>query len=230
MLRSSLLVTSFGALEVLIGVLAREFYLAHPGALGDEPKFTLKELQQFDSLDDARTAAVASQVDKLLQGDLAEWEKRFESRLHLPLDSYCIDHSTLEEMFQRRHVIVHNDSRVSRLYLRRLSGHADLPELDQILPVPRPYLEDALDALDVLGSLLAFNAWRKLFSSEEREATEDITRQSYSLMHRGRWAAARKICQAYVNASPKAEHREIFRANHWLAEKRLGTSRMYATK
>jgi len=222
MLRSSLLVTAFGALEVLIGVLAREFYLAHPGALGDEPKFTLKELQQFDSLDDARTAAVASQVDKVLKGDLAEWEKWFESRLHLPLDSYCIDRSKLEEMFQRRHVIVHNDSRVSRLYLRRLSVRAGLPELDQILPVPRPYLEDALEALDVLGSLLAFNAWRKLFSGEEAEATEDITRRSYSLMRRGRWAAARKICQACVDAPPKAEHREIFRANHWLAEKRLG--------
>jgi hypothetical protein len=69
---------------------------------------------------------------------------------------------------------------------------------------------------------LGFNVWRKLFSDEEAEAVGDINRRSYSLMRRGRWAAARKICQACVDAAPQADLREVFRANLWLAEKRLG--------
>jgi hypothetical protein len=130
LLRRSLLVTAFGAFEVLVGALVREFYLEHPGAIGDEPKFTLKDLQDLETLDDARDHAVSVKVDSLLQEDLARWEKWFANHPKLTMANLCIDRAALDEMFQRRHIVVHNNGLVSRLYLRRLAGRPDLPALD----------------------------------------------------------------------------------------------------
>jgi hypothetical protein len=141
LLRRSLLVTAFGAFEVLVGALVREFYLAHPGAIGDDAKFTLRDLEGLETLDDARDYAISVKVDSLLQEDFAKWEKWFENYPKLTIANLCIDRFALDEMFQRRHIVVHNNGLVSRLSLQRLAGRPDLPTLGTPLPITSSYLE-----------------------------------------------------------------------------------------
>ncbi len=221
-LRGSLLVTAFGTFEVLVGFLMQHYFLANPGALGEEPKFSLKDLQGFATLDDARDAAVATQVDSLLQRDFDSWEKWFRERLQLNLDSLCVDRQALAEMLQRRNVIVHNNGRVSRQYLRRLADRSDLPELNTPLPVDGEYLESALDSLEALGILLGTGVWSKLYPSEEDLAVTLLSNRAYKLLLAERWVVARKVCDVARVLKTDASTRYVFTANCWLAEKRLG--------
>ena len=222
LLRRSLMVTAFGAFEVLIGSLMRQYFVANPGALGEEPKFSLKDLQEFGSLDEAREAAIGTQVDSVLQADLAQWEKWFKVHLELNLETFCIDRQVLAEMFQRRHVIVHNDGRVSRLYLRRLAGMTNLPELHAQLSVTDTYLEAVIESLETLGVLLGTGAWSKLYPNEKELAMSILLNRTYKLMLGNHWTAVQKLCQVACVIKADESNQQVFTVNGWLAEKRLG--------
>jgi hypothetical protein len=222
LLRGGLLTTAIGALEVLIAGIARAYYIARPEALGDEPKFSLKDLQEFDSLDDAREEAIASRVDSLVHGDLGDWKQWFEKNPKVLLENLALDFPTLLEVFQRRHVIVHNGGRVSRLYLKRMPGATkDLPELGAELPVDAEYLKRAFAEIEVVGDLLAVGTWSKCWPEEEGYAARELHDRSYDLMTDGDWQAVEKLASLGQLMDADASLKMINQLNEWLAIKRL---------
>jgi hypothetical protein len=177
----------------------------------------------FDSLEDAQEDAISKKVDAVLHGDLDEWSKWLKQFPDLNLESLCIDYRTLFELFQRRHVILHNGGRVSRLYLRRMERFGNRePLVNTPLPVDDVYLERAFDELEALGALLVAGVWSKAWPKEEPAAIHSLYLRSYDLLLAGRWIAVEKICSIgkKLKSSDEAS-RHIFQVNEWVAQKRL---------
>ncbi len=76
--RNSLLTMAISAFEVLISGIVSRFYVTYPKALGDEKVFSLSDIRSFGDLEDAADQLLASRVDDLMYGGLADWAAWFE--------------------------------------------------------------------------------------------------------------------------------------------------------
>lgn len=220
----SLLVSAVAAFEVLLLELVRNFYLAHPEALGDEATFTLSNLSSFSSIDDARRQAVEEKAHDVLRPGLSGWMKWLKSQ-KVDLKTHCAHFDQLVEIIQRRHVAVHNDALVSRAYRSKLEELTDLqpPDLGTPLHIDADYLNVALDELEAAGNLLAGAVWTKCHSDAEDIMLYELYVRTYDLMLAGRWVPTACISKkAEQRLKPEDSLHLVNKANKWLAGKRLG--------
>jgi hypothetical protein len=221
----SLLISAVAALDVLLLELIRHFYLVHPEALGKEASFTLKDLSEFSSLNDAKLSAVEQKADAILRDGLPGWRNWLKDQ-KIDLKTHCADFNNLAEIIQRRHVAVHNGGRVSRGYLAKileLTGEASPYEMGEPLEIDSAYLEKAFDELESVGNLLVAAVWTKCLTDAEDVVSFELYVRSYDLLLAGRWAATACISAAgKQRLKPDDDLYLIQKVNAWLARKKMG--------
>lgn len=221
-LNSSLLTSAVGAFEVLAGGVMAQSFLRFPERLGDTPEFSLRDLERFESIDEARDEAVDARVDDLLRKDLVAWASWFEEASKLKLERLAGSYSAVQEIMLRRNVIVHNAGRASRRYISSVPEDVPKPAVGEHLPVTDEYLDQALDELEILGTLWAISAWAKWGSTKEYTfAFHQVHERTYVALERSRWRVARALAEASLKAKLDASLMCTFQVNTWLATKRL---------
>jgi hypothetical protein len=121
---SSLLTSVIADFEVLIGNLLRQAITQHPMIINDgEAKYTWAQITEFGDLDAFRSSQIDKTIDKLLYGSFDDWLDFLENKLHIPIPKLARDAST-KEIFQRRHMIVHNGGIASAQYVFCQSGRS----------------------------------------------------------------------------------------------------------
>jgi hypothetical protein len=223
MLYGALLVQAIAVFESLMGTVYGEHFALHPSALDAQDKeFSLGELEAFADITEARDALIARKVDSFVAKGLTEWSRWTSQTLKATLEELAPDARVLHELFQRRHIIVHSAGRVSRQYLARVDfGSEPPPDIGTPLPVSRAYLEEALDALDVVGTLLALVAWQRWDRAEADQAASQLGLVGYDLLTSESWTATRVVCskgRSLLNL-PKATELQT-EVNEWIARKR----------
>jgi hypothetical protein len=223
LMRGSLLTSAIGAFEALLVDLAIEYYLLNPGAMGEDPKFSLKQLEEFDSLADAKLDAALRKAEDVTRGDVEDWGKWLEDHPGVKLKTHCVDFKRLYEIFQRRHIHVHNGGFVSRRYRERmLKTVGSSPELGAFLDVDDEYLEAAFDEIETVGNLIAANVWTKCLPDQEPAAMFELYQRSYDLLLDGRWQSVVKICSMAKLGTAEESLRTIHRVNEFVGRKMLG--------
>lgn len=222
LLRSSLLTMAVAAFEALLGGLAARHYEMHPASIGGEKKFTLKEIAGYESIEDIQDAAIEHRVYYLLQGSLDDWAKWLDqiSGLHVKLENLAISYEDLEEIIQRRHVIVHNGGVASARYLEKVKPDESVTAGSR-LEVTADYLEMALDNLDSLGNLVGVTIWAKNRPDAKHDAASVLSNRMEQLLFAHRWRPLRQLSSYGKKVAPLDVHKQIFKVNEWLAIKRL---------
>ena len=223
-LAGSLLASVVSAFESCLASVTSEYYRASPNALeaasGDSQKeFSLQDLKAMSTLDDAIEIAIDSRVETMMFGSLASWRKFYKEKLKIDFAELADDWAGTSEIFERRHVIVHNGGRASSRYVRSV-GTSNAAKNDP-LEVDAEYLRAALDQLLTLGFLVAIATWKK-FSDSEDAPSDRLQSISYLLLERGRYDAVKVLCNYGLEHPTNAEDRDTYRVNFWLAEKNLG--------
>ena len=223
LLRASLLTMAVSAFEALVGNLAARHFELRPKTLGKEPKFSLEKLSDFESVEEIIDSAIAFRVFQLLQERLSDWVQWFDSgsNLGVKLKNLAIDYKLLEELIQRRHIIVHNGGVVSSQYLERLNFADEPPKLGESLPVDETYMRAALDHLDAVGNLLGVAVWSKDSPGEEDQAVSVLSNRQEQLLFDEQWVVLRKICSVGKKVASFDRQAQVFQVNEWLATKRL---------
>jgi hypothetical protein len=196
LVRSSLLVTAMSAFETLVAGLATQHYMRFPSALGGaEKEFSLQDLKALGSIEDARDVVIARKVETLLFGSLTDWAEWFGRRLRLDAVELAADWPTLFEAMQRRHVIIHSASRVSRLYVQRMSeyGEAKAAIGDELI-VGADYLAEALSQLRVFGVRLAIRCWAS-WTDESVVIAGRFAELIYDALLKEQWAVACELAE-----------------------------------
>ena len=93
--------------------------------------------------------AVSKRVERLCYGNLDDWRTWFQRAFGNDLAGLALNWEGLQEVIQRRHVVVHNGGRASRLYIERLRA-TDVSVNDRLEITPK-YTFSALDECTVLG-------------------------------------------------------------------------------
>ncbi|MEU8252043.1 hypothetical protein [Nonomuraea sp. NPDC048916] len=225
----SLLVAAVSAFEVQIAGLARIYFSGHPEALdagsrdGAATTFTLYDLKKLSNIRDAIDLAIDRRVESLLFGSLTDWRRFFKDRLNIDMADLSPNWEIVREVFQRRHIIVHNGGRVSGRYINQVKEFTKekLPREGVELHCSRDYLTHGLQELLALGVLLSFSVLGKLHPSEKEYLTDRLQTISYEALLGDRWVAVAKMASYGATTSTLAESRILFTVNGWIARWRM---------
>jgi hypothetical protein len=220
MLLRSLITTAVSAREDLVAALITEYFTIRPEALRREEKeFSLADLSQFSTIDEAMAAAIEARVDQFMWKSFDEWSDWFGKWLDIQFADLAMDWHQLREVLERRHTLVHAGGRATKRYVHKV-GNGKV-KAGEVLPLDADYLEKSIDAFAVFGILLGASTWQKLLMEDE-VAPGRAAAAVYDFMRAGRWEAVEAICSKAGLMNMKRDLQLMFQFNGWLAKKRLG--------
>lgn len=225
----ALLISAVASLEAHLGQLAENYYRAAPAALhaadpadgrrGDQPKeapkeFSLKDLQTLGSIDQAIEAAIEARVSKLSFGSLSDWRKFFDGRMNIDMAEQGTPWHEVLEIFERRHCLVHSEGRASERYVKATKAS----ETKADLRPDQEYVSSAIDALQVVGTLLQAAVWKK-FTKEPAEIYDQLEMIAFGALNDERWAFALPLYERCQELPLTNEEVLMTTVNIWLARK-----------
>jgi hypothetical protein len=218
------LIAAVSAFEVLFGQLVRTVCNYNPSALSrSEYSFTLEELSQFSSIDEARQALVTRKIEALLMESIDGWDKWVERTVKITFADTVGDWPLIREIFARRNILVHADGLVSKRYLEdlRRSGISTDAKLGELVDLSIKYISDALERLAALGMLLAFRVWTRLRKSEVDEAARWLISRQEVLIRCEMWTAVHLISSHLSSVNCRRNISLQGKTHGWLARKRI---------
>lgn len=187
---------------------------------------SLNELKNYTTIEEAYNDILFREVEKILLDMSFEEIKNYFKKLDISLSEKLIDWSVINEIRERRHIIVHNNSRVNQKYISRTEGMYDF-KVGDIVDVNPDYLWSSINEIKLAGVVLIMNCWGKWSTDTSTEAIGELMELSYELLKSKQSESVVKLC-CYIDQSIKArnddEENYILRAkiNHCIALKRLG--------
>jgi hypothetical protein len=218
----SLLSAATEAFEAVLASTLESYYWTYPDAVGaDREEFSLNDLREFDEIEDAIGVSISARVDSILRENWDDWNRFFKTNLKFELADISHDPDRLQEVFLRRNIVVHNNARVSKQYLRSPLAARDV-KIGDLLEIDRDYLLQAVDELACAGVLLCVLTWATAMKPELPAASEELAAITYEWMREGRWAIVKTLCEVgQGRVSSNDARRTVFRLNRWLAIKRV---------
>lgn len=220
---NSLLAMTVGAFDVLMAGLMTRYYIGFPDALAEhdkEPKFSIADVRELRSEADALDLLIKRRVSKIMYGTPEDWSGWFKRHCGESLKDLALDWWSIREIFERRHVVLHNGGLVSSEYLARLdfSGR-EAPSLGDRLEVDDDYVANALDQLDIVGSAVAILAWGSWLPDQRDRSAGRLLSRAYTGLTVERWRVTERL--AAIGERPTFQCtdglRLALRCNRWLA-------------
>jgi hypothetical protein len=225
LLRKSLLVSAISAFEVLFGQLARTIYAVNTSSLNDsDHSFTLQELAEFGTLDDAREYLIEKRISSLLRDSIDGWEKWLKRACGgVSMESLPVFWPLVRESFARRNLIVHTGGVVNHLYISVVQK-LGIPELSDVKPgarveVSEEYLDWVLQELLALGHVLVCAVGTKLYKKDTELFTRAaiIAARDFSV-----WRAnhsSKAVCNYVLTRKLSRVDEMTIRVRRWLSIK-----------
>lgn len=218
--RSSLLMGVVSDFEMLVAGLIRLNLSNSENLLKQSEKsLTWKQMSEFDSLRDIRIQLSDEYVSNVMRGGLDAWMNWFNKKLNLVVDGVTTEADELLEIFQRRHLLVHNGGVVNRQYMDKL-GFRDGVQIGDKVGVSHKYLSAAIESLTSAGVKLALSNLAKLGSKDDNTYVEhQITRYCYNALKMREWDVVINICEWSLARMKSDDHKLPIQVNLWLAKK-----------
>jgi hypothetical protein len=224
LLYKSSLVSLASTAEWFLSQLIREKFQRYPDSAGIKDKaLTLKELEGFGSVEDARRYLIDLRVDEIIRGSLEDWLDFLKTNLQLSMGYLSGTLDELVEVFQRRNVTVHNNGTVHSLYIKKVKDNLRQGVLlGANLPVDVNYLNKAIDLVERTFVLIGAELWKKWEPNDEDRAILLIT-VAFERLIGERWSVAESLSYFVKEDKQMPEtHRLKGELNYWQAKKWQG--------
>jgi hypothetical protein len=224
LLYSSSLISLISAAEWFVSRLIQAFFEKFPDTAKTQEKvFSLDDLKGFGSIADAQRHLIEMRVGEIMWGSLDDWIKFLKTKMNLSM-GYVTPHlDELTEIFQRRNVVVHNNSAVHSSYLAKVA-----PELRKgisvgdKLAVPPEYLIRAIDIIELDFILVGAELWKKLDPNDAKRGRALID-EAFTGLVAERWAVAEGISYfVMLDKGLPERDRLIGQLNYWQSLKWQG--------
>jgi hypothetical protein len=195
---SSFFVGMVSQFDSFIGNLYRELVTIKPEVIeGSQRQFTFREMQNFDSVDDARRFLIDEEIEALLRESHHQQLKQFENRFGVNLSADKYLSGQFIELTQRRNLCVHSSTRVSRHYLD-ICGAAGAElnsglKVGDELKIDQEYLVHASRVLMEVAIKMAYILWVKLDPSSLPQADKMLVEIGYEILVQKDYVLARRI-------------------------------------
>jgi len=194
----------------------------------------LNELKNYSNVEEAYNDILFREVEKTLLDLSFDEIKNYFTKLNISLSENLIDWKLINEIRERRHLIVHNNSIVNKKYLSRTENPFKF-EIGNQLEVKTDYLRNSIAEIKLAGIILIMNCWGKWSKDNVTEAIGELMDLTFELLKSNRNELALKICEYIdINIKPRNDDEEgyILRAkiNNCIALKRLKKKEILTNK
>lgn len=187
---------------------------------------SLEDLKKYISIEEAYDDLIYKEVETLLlELNFEELKGYFSTKLNISLELDLINWDLINEIRERRNIIIHNNSIINNKYLFR-SKNPFKYKLNEEVEIAHEYFLNALNEIKLAGVLLCLNCWGSWDKDNAAEAIREIVNISFYGLKESKYGFVDKIC-AYTDKNIKARSDEeediIYRIkfNHCIALKRL---------
>ncbi len=202
------------------------YYDQNPNSAGVKKKtLTLEELKSFGSVEDAEKYLIDSKIEGLLRSSFSDWMETLKIEVKLGLGYLDDFNDELIEIYQRRNLLVHNGGIVNSIYLSKVSQNLrEKVETGVKLTVDETYLDNAINKIHVLFSLIACELWKKQLP-EDDERSDYLMSLNYQYLKRKNWNIA-KLPNIFLSGDAKQPTipKTYAKLNCWLCQKRTNDS------
>lgn len=169
LLYESALVSLVSATECLVAGLLHAYYEMHPTDEDlEKSQVQIAELRELGTVEEAIRYKLSEKIAEKIRGfpnRLVDFVKKRTGYSGAPLSE---EQHELTEIFQRRHMIVHNGGRASSRYLLNVpQPMRNSTTVGDVLTVTRNYLDDAIDRFERQFLLFAFELWRHVCPTDK---------------------------------------------------------------
>jgi hypothetical protein len=222
LLRRSVFTAMVADFEAYVSRILTRLHQERPDRLRDSNKTVpLQRVLQSQDLQTLQAELVDAVVIDTMRGPFDEWLGALKGQFGVDVSNYA-NHPEVTELFQRRHVIMHNGALASRLYVEKCPESG--AQVGELLEVSDEYLRRAADRLIVVALALTAKVLFTLLERDRQSATEDfVADRVYQILLDRRYRAVHAYLtevpfDRFVNESAAA----VCKVNLWLALKRLG--------
>jgi len=193
----ALFVAMFSAFDAYLGHLLRALYYKQPKLIDSSGRsITFSELVSFESIEDARSLVIDSEVEAVLRSSHVEQfkmlEKRFDIELRKGLDIWLV----FVEAGQRRNLFVHNDGVVSSQYLKMCKENGiDVASTNvgDVLSIDQEYMKSSFLCLHQMSVKLAHVLWRKVCPEDRERADIALANLCFELLQQEKYEHSKPI-------------------------------------
>lgn len=224
LLLSSLLVSLVGEFEMFLNQSARACVQRRPRAIYSKNlSLTGEDLERHDSVDSIREALVDHVIADVFRGPYLDWLKFLEQRFAVPIPALASEGS-VQELFQRRHCIVHYGGFASHTYVTKTQFLDLSVEVGEALSVDIPYLRESADRLAALAAGVAWNIGLKFLhgSTYRSEFVRRLGDHTFTLLQDVRDRALIYLEPEVPFEDLREDERVVPQVNVWLAYKNEG--------
>ncbi len=197
--------------EYLIADLLSYYYNKFKNSLNEkEFKFTLKELNEYDTIEEATKDLIVKEVESLIiDKSFNELLEHFEDKLSISLEKNLINWDEIIEIRERRHLIVHNSSVVNKKYISRTKNPYNY-QIGDVVNVDKDYFLKSWLQFKLAGQLLIFNCWGNWDKDNIDNAIFQIMIQTFEDLNSKNYNLVCKICKYSEQIEPKNEDQEDY--------------------
>ena len=188
-----------------------------------DKQFSLSELESFKDIEDAKNYIVETKIENLIRCSFTEWIIFFKEKLSLSMGYLKDQEDVLNEIFQRRNVVVHNQGIVNSIYLAKVAEQFRKGvEKGETIDLSRPYLDSVINKLEFNFALIALELWKKRVAKDNNRANLLTGIISEHVVEK-RWDIIKGYSTFLMNDSKCSQVDKTFATvNYWLACKRNG--------
>ncbi|MCH4552155.1 hypothetical protein [Aestuariibaculum lutulentum] len=197
--------------EYLIADLLSYYYNKFKNSLNEkEFKFTLKELNEYDSIEEATKDLIVKEVESLIiDKSFNEILEHFENKLSISLEKDLIKWDEIIEIRERRHLIVHNSSIVNKKYISRTKNPFNY-QIGDVVHIDKDYFFKSWTQFKLAGQLLIFNCWGNWDKDNIDNAIYEIMIQTFEDLNSKNYDLVCKTCKYSEQIEPKNEDQEDY--------------------
>ena len=197
--------------EYLIADLLSYYYNKFKKSLNEkEFKFTLKELNEYESIEEATKDLIVKEVESLIiEKSFNELLEHFEEKLSISLEKKLIKWSEIIEIRERRHLIVHNSSIVNKKYISRTKNPFNY-KIGDVVNIEKDYFLKSWSQFKLAGQLLIFNCWGNWDKDNADNAIYQIMTQTFDDLNSKNYNLVCKTCKYSEQIEPKNEDQENY--------------------
>lgn len=215
------LLNLIGIGEWFLSQILRLYFSKFPDAVGvDEKFFSLKNLQEIGSIEDARKCLIDSKIENIMRGNFEDWMKFFKEHMKLSMGYLKDEEKKLKEVFQRRNLLVHNGGAVNAIYFAKVP--LELREglvIGEKIRVDKTYLSNAIDAFEKNFILIGSELWKKL-EPENEKRSKLLKKFSFEHLVNERWSVAESLSFFVKEDKRTPEINQLYGLmNYWQAIK-----------
>ena len=161
-LLNSIIISLVTGMELLIADLFKDFIQnVDQSDFIKSKNLSYSDLVRIGTVEEARIFLIDEYTEELLKQSFKYWVDEIEKRIKLKIKSIPFLNNDLEkifEVFQRRHLLIHNNGVINSLYLSKV--HPDLViglQKDDQIDIDKNYIVQSIDIFRRFGIVLSYN-------------------------------------------------------------------------